>query len=83
MAITTRIHRTRTSSREIMEIVIVDGAEVGFVTKYRDSAEETHPWKSFSGIGMKARFDGWFFEEDGGKRGAISAVVDQHFYVES
>lgn len=59
--------------------VLVDGVEVGFIEKYkRTSSAEIHPWKAFAGVGEKARFLKAFYTEDGGKRAAIRAVVNDY-----
>lgn len=55
--------------------IVRDGEEIGFITKYRDTRTETHPWKAFVGIGEHSTFLGVAYGSDGKAR-AIQAVVD-------
>lgn len=51
--------------------------EIGFIEKFKPRKGERHPWKSFAGIGERARFLRVFYPEDGGKKAAIRAVVSE------
>ena len=56
-------------------VVVRDGHEIGFITKYRDTRTETHPWKAFVGIGEHSTYLGAAYGSDG-KAKAIQAIVD-------
>ncbi len=46
---------------------------IGMLEKYRNNRSETHPWKAFAGIGMKARYIGAFYD---GREAALEAVLN-------
>jgi len=56
-------------------VVVRDGEEIGFITKYRDTRTETHPWKAYVGIGHHSTYLGAAYGSDG-KAKAIKAIVD-------
>lgn len=56
-------------------VVSRDGAEVGFVTKCKRTKGENHPWKAFRGFGFAAEYLGSFYSGEGGRNGAIKAVL--------
>lgn len=51
-----------------------DGRVLGFLTRFRDTRTETHPWKAFRGIGATAVYLGAFYRAEGGQAAAIAAV---------
>lgn len=57
-------------------LVINDGKEIGFLTKYKDTRDTKHPWKAYKGIGWQSEFLRSFYPEQGGKESAIQAIVD-------
>ena len=57
---------------ESLEVVLVEGRESGFLTKYNNTRSDTHPYKAFSGVGRNATYLGAFYN---GKAAAIEAVV--------
>lgn len=59
------------NSIEGLEVVMVDGREVGFVTKIRDNRTDRNPFKAFIGIGMAAKMIGAFYTD--------SQVADMRF----
>ena len=46
-------------------LVKEDGKVIGMLEKYPDTKEETHPWKSFLGVGFKSRFLSASYGRDG------------------
>lgn len=67
-----RMKRNATTKHEGLWVVLVEGREVGFLTRFANSRTETHPWKAFAGIGPEARFLGAFYD---GLAAAITTVV--------
>lgn len=66
------------TGKEIMLVMVSNrGIELGFLTRYRDTRTEKHPYKAFKGIGLKATFMGSFYPEDGGITSAIKSVTDE------
>lgn len=51
------------NSIEGLEVVILNGREVGFVTKFRDTRTDHNPYKAFVGIGEKAQYLGSFWTD--------------------
>ena len=58
MSIETRVERKAKGPLDSLEVVIVDGREVGFITKYNSTNTETHPTKAYFGIGHNAVYLG-------------------------
>lgn len=84
------IKQSRPGSHEMFYLVKQSGNLIGFLSKFRNTRTETHPWKAF---GMKwnpglygtqcymadnTQFE-VFYEEDGGINAAIEQVVQ--FYI--
>lgn len=61
MTITTK--KITGTSIQGLEVVLVNGREVGFVTKLRDTRTDRNPFKAFTGIGESAKFVGSFFTD--------------------
>ena len=72
----------RDSKRESAYLVHVNGVVVGFVTKYRNTKSEKHPWKAFGLVPTGAPittcnpYYGAFYGVDGYKDAAVNAVVN-------
>lgn len=62
---------------DIAYAVVLDGREIGIITKYRDDRRTSNPWKAYRGIGFASQMIGAFYTLDGGKLAAISAVVQE------
>jgi len=56
---TTKINRGTST----MTIVHVDGQDVGFITKARDTRTDLHPYKAYVGIGEGATFVAPFYTD--------------------
>ena len=81
---------TMPGDREQFYLVKAGGMLIGFLSKFKNTRTETHPWKAF---GMKWNpglhgtqgfiVDGsqfaTFYEEEGGKKAAIEKVMQ--FYI--
>lgn len=73
--VTLREERKASATQDALLVVIVNGREVGFLTKGKNNATDTHPWKAFRGIGMAAEYRGSFYTREGGKKAALRAIV--------
>lgn len=58
-------------------LIRVNGRAVGLLEKYPNTRTETHPWKAFLGVGLKADYQGAFYAEDGGKKAALDAILSK------
>lgn len=58
--------------QEQLFVVSVGSKEIGFVTKFKNTKTDKHPWKAFVGIGVSAKFLGAYYE---GKAAAVNAVA--------
>ena len=77
MTLTTTMHRKATKHLDSMEIVSVDGREIGIVTKYKNTKYEKHPYKAYRGIGYAAKYLGHLpFYGSVGRRKAINTILD-------
>lgn len=74
---TLRQVREATTKREGLWVVLIDGREVGFLTRFANSRTDVHPWKAFHGVGESARFLGSFYPCEGGKLSALRAVLGE------
>lgn len=59
--------------KEIFKIVVYKGVRLGFVTKFKNTKTETHPWKVFHGIGEDATFICSDY-------GLLNQVISRHFF---
>ncbi len=50
-----KLVKIQTLNFDSMKAVVVDGREIGFITKYRNTKFETHPWKAYLGKGETSR----------------------------
>ena len=65
---------SRTGENPERWVVRRNGNDIGLLEKYKDTKDETHPWKAFRGIGMACRYEGAFYGKDGREQ-AKAAVV--------
>ena len=56
-------------------LVRVGNTVVGLLEKFKDTRTEKNPWKAFKGYGQECTYIGAFYKKDGGKQGAILAVL--------
>lgn len=64
-----------TRSRTRMYRVDRGTVQLGFIEKMPGDRFTITPWKAFAGIGAGNRYLGAFYEKDGGKQAAVSAVL--------
>lgn len=67
-----KLVKVNTLNFDSMKAVVADGKEIGFITKYKNTRTETHPWKAYSGKGETNKFLGTTFVSE---KYAVQMVV--------
>jgi hypothetical protein len=72
----TKVIKTGAERFELVFRNAGDENAVGFITKFRNTRTDSHPWKAFVITGPhKSDFLGSYFPQEGGKDAAIAAIL--------
>lgn len=71
------IKQVKKATRETfaMDLVTLNGREVGVITKFRNTRTEKSPWVAFLGVGHGQIHLGPYWES---RHAAVLAILDQH-----
>jgi len=61
--------------RFVLDVVKLDGLEIGVVMKFPNTKTDKHPWTAFLGIGESQKSLGPFW---GSRHNAVLEIVNQH-----
>lgn len=58
-----------------MDVVMLDGLDIGLITRFRNTRTDKHPWVAFLGVGEGQVHLGAYWES---KHSAVLAIVNKH-----
>lgn len=70
-------YRKARGSSPSVYLVRLDGRVVGLLEKFRNTRQDTHPWKAFGPRNGSTQnlLLGVFYQEDGGRKAALEAII--------